>query len=49
MRLALAQINTVVGDLEGNRDLILARLAEAPSRTSMRISSTRAPSAPTAR
>src|SRR5437588_672916 len=29
MRLALAQINTVVGDLEGNRDLILARLAEA--------------------
>jgi NAD+ synthase (glutamine-hydrolysing) len=29
MRLALAQINTVVGDLEGNRDRILARLAEA--------------------
>src|SRR5947208_16526573 len=29
MRLALVQINTVVGDLEGNRDLILARLAEA--------------------
>src|SRR5712691_1150985 len=29
MRLALAQINTVVGDLEGNRDLILARLEEA--------------------
>jgi len=29
MRLALAQINTVVGDLEGNRDLILARLDEA--------------------
>src|SRR6266480_3649274 len=29
MRLVLAQINTVVGDLEGNRDLILARLAEA--------------------
>jgi NAD+ synthase (glutamine-hydrolysing) len=29
MRLALAQINTVVGDLDGNRDLILARLAEA--------------------
>src|SRR5713101_3251450 len=29
MRLALAQINTVVGDLEGNRDLILARLGEA--------------------
>jgi NAD+ synthase (glutamine-hydrolysing) len=29
MRLALAQINTVVGDLEGNRKLILARLDEA--------------------
>jgi NAD+ synthase (glutamine-hydrolysing) len=29
MRLALAQINTIVGDLEGNRDLILARLGEA--------------------
>ncbi len=29
MRLALAQINTVVGDLEGNRALILARYAEA--------------------
>src|SRR5262249_50694681 len=29
MRLALAQINTVVGDLDGNRDRILARLAEA--------------------
>src|SRR5690348_8037384 len=29
MRLALAQINTVVGDLEGNRGRILARLAEA--------------------
>src|SRR5439155_20347079 len=29
MRLALAQINTIVGDLEGNRDLILARLEEA--------------------
>src|SRR5207249_10790631 len=29
MRLALAQINTVVGDLEGNRDLILDRMAEA--------------------
>src|SRR2546426_1367570 len=29
MRLALAQINTVVGDLDGNRDLILARLGEA--------------------
>src|SRR5438309_6868455 len=29
MRLALAQINTVVGDLEGNRDLILDRLGEA--------------------
>src|SRR4051794_23703753 len=29
MRLALAQINTVVGDLEGNRTLILTRLNEA--------------------
>jgi NAD+ synthase (glutamine-hydrolysing) len=29
MRLALAQINTVVGDLEGNRERILGRLAEA--------------------
>ena len=29
MRLALAQINTVVGDLDGNRRLILARLEEA--------------------
>ena len=29
MRLALAQINTTVGDLDGNRDLILARLDEA--------------------
>src|SRR4051812_2690844 len=29
MRLALAQINTVVGDLQGNRTLILARLDEA--------------------
>jgi NAD+ synthase (glutamine-hydrolysing) len=29
MRLALAQINTVVGDLEGNRALILSRLEEA--------------------
>ena len=29
MRLALAQINTVVGDLDGNRGLILARLEEA--------------------
>jgi NAD+ synthase (glutamine-hydrolysing) len=29
IRLALAQINTVVGDLEGNRDRILRRLAEA--------------------
>jgi NAD+ synthase (glutamine-hydrolysing) len=29
MRLALAQINTVVGDLEGNRSLILSRLDEA--------------------
>src|SRR5689334_18922597 len=31
MRLALAQINTTVGDLDGNRELILARLAEARS------------------
>ena len=29
MRLALAQINPVVGDLEGNRDLIFARIEEA--------------------
>src|SRR5207248_4461396 len=29
MRLALAQIDPVVGDLEGNRELILARLEEA--------------------
>jgi NAD+ synthase (glutamine-hydrolysing) len=29
MRLALAQINTVVGDLDGNRERILAVLAEA--------------------
>src|SRR3954454_11668876 len=29
MRLALAQINTVVGDLDGNRRLILQRLADA--------------------
>src|SRR5579884_520622 len=29
MRLALAQIDTVVGDLDGNRDRILARLREA--------------------
>jgi NAD+ synthase (glutamine-hydrolysing) len=32
VRLALAQINTVVGDLEGNRRLILDRLAEAKDR-----------------
>jgi len=31
MRLALAQIDPVVGDLDGNRDLILARLEEARS------------------
>ncbi len=31
MRLALAQINTTVGDLDGNRDLIVARLEEARS------------------
>ncbi|MDH4345521.1 MAG: NAD+ synthase [Thermoleophilia bacterium] len=29
MRLALAQINAVVGDLEGNRDRVVARVAEA--------------------
>jgi NAD+ synthase (glutamine-hydrolysing) len=29
LRLALAQINTVVGDLDGNRELILGRLEEA--------------------
>ena len=29
MRIALAQMNTVVGDLDGNRRRILARLAEA--------------------
>src|SRR6266545_4601559 len=29
MRLALAQINTVVGDLDGNRALIVRRLEEA--------------------
>jgi NAD+ synthase (glutamine-hydrolysing) len=32
MRLALAQMNTVVGDLEGNRNRILARLEEARER-----------------
>jgi NAD+ synthase (glutamine-hydrolysing) len=31
VRLALAQINPVVGDLEGNRELILGRLTEARS------------------
>jgi NAD+ synthase (glutamine-hydrolysing) len=31
MRLALAQINPVVGDLEGNRSLILERLSDARS------------------
>ncbi len=31
MRLALAQINPIVGDLDGNRELILERLAEARS------------------
>ena len=31
MRLALAQINTTVGDLDGNRERILARLEEAKS------------------
>ena len=29
MRLALAQIDSVVGDLEGNRDRIITRLAQA--------------------
>src|SRR5438270_10752327 len=29
MRLALAQVNPVVGDLDGNRELILSRIAEA--------------------
>src|SRR5437773_8811356 len=29
MRIALAQINTVVGDLAGNRDAIVARIEEA--------------------
>jgi NAD+ synthase (glutamine-hydrolysing) len=29
MRLALAQINTTVGDIDGNRDLVVARIAEA--------------------
>jgi len=33
VRLALAQINPVVGDLEGNRELILERLAEAKANT----------------
>jgi NAD+ synthase (glutamine-hydrolysing) len=32
MRLALAQINTVVGDLDGNAELIRRRLAEAKDR-----------------
>jgi NAD+ synthase (glutamine-hydrolysing) len=32
MRLALAQINTVVGDLEGNRERILRRITEARER-----------------
>src|SRR2546429_385688 len=31
MRLALAQMNTVVGDLDGNRDRIVERLEQAPS------------------
>ncbi|MDQ3670203.1 MAG: NAD+ synthase, partial [Actinomycetota bacterium] len=29
MRIALAQMNTIVGDLDGNRDRILERLDEA--------------------
>jgi NAD+ synthase (glutamine-hydrolysing) len=32
MRIALAQINTVVGDLEGNRELIVDRLTDAKER-----------------
>src|SRR2546423_6564992 len=32
MRVALAQINTVVGDLDGNGERILRRLAEAKDR-----------------
>src|SRR2546423_9171439 len=32
MRVALAQINTVVGDLDGNGERILRRLAEAKER-----------------
>jgi len=32
MRLALAQINPVVGDLDGNRALVLERLSEAKDR-----------------
>ena len=31
MRLALAQMNTVVGDLDGNRDRIVERLEQARS------------------
>ena len=36
MRLALAQINTTVGDLDGNRERILQAIgeAEAPAPTS---------------
>jgi predicted amidohydrolase len=47
MRLALAQIDTVVGDLDGNRDLILARIEEAraaggsPPATRLRAGGTR--------
>jgi NAD+ synthase (glutamine-hydrolysing) len=33
MRIALAQINPVVGDLAGNRELILGRLAEAKAQS----------------
>ena len=33
MRIALAQINPIVGDLAGNRAMILARLEEAKSRS----------------
>ncbi|MGH3143705.1 MAG: nitrilase-related carbon-nitrogen hydrolase, partial [Gaiellales bacterium] len=29
MRLALAQINTTVGDLDGNRDRIVRRITDA--------------------
>src|SRR2546423_14490232 len=37
MRLALAQINTVVGDLDGNAERIRGRLAEAKSQHAARV------------